>query len=108
MGLKKFVDTIKGTTKKLLLMILQNVLENKNKFKRCVDILSVCVVCSRQYDKESKSYFNRNKIRIKLNYSSKILYIINISSLISARHVKSKIPEEYFDCDIEIINIISP
>ena len=32
MGLKKFVDDIKGTTKKLLLMILQKVLVNKNKF----------------------------------------------------------------------------
>ena len=57
MGLKKFVDAIKGTTKKLLLMILQKVLENKNKFeRRFVDILSVCVGCSRQYSKESKSY----------------------------------------------------
>ena len=44
MGLKKIVDDIKGTTKKLLLMILQKVLENKNKFeRRFVDILSVCV-----------------------------------------------------------------
>ena len=41
---------------------------------------------------------------VKLNYSSKILDIINISSLISARDVKSKIPEEYCDYDIEIIN----
>ena len=82
MGLKKFVDTIKGTTKKLLFMILQNVIENRNKFeRRFVDILSVCVGRSRQYDKESKSYSNRNKIRVKLNYSSKILDIINISSL---------------------------
>ena len=96
MGLKKFVDAIKGTTKKLLLMILQKVLENKNKFeRRFVDILSVCVGRSRQYSKESKSYSNRNKIRVKLNYSSKILDDINISSLISARDVKSKIPEEY-------------
>ena len=39
-----------------------------------------------------------------MNYSSKILDIINISSLISARDVKSKIPEEYCDYDIEIIN----
>ena len=39
---------------------------------------------------------------VKLNYSSKILDI-NISSLISARDVKSKIPEEYCDYDIEII-----
>ena len=53
MGLKKFVDAIKGTTKKLLLMILQKVLENKNKFeRRFVDILSVCVGRSRQYSKE--------------------------------------------------------
>ena len=105
MGLKKFVDAIKGTTKKLLLMILQKVLENKNKFeRRFVDTLSVCVGHSRQYSKESKSYSNRNKIRVKLNYSSKILDIINISSLISARDVKSKIPEEYCDYDIEIIN----
>ena len=52
MGLKKFVDAIKGTTKKLLLMILQKVLENKNKFeRRFVDILSVCVGRSRQYNK---------------------------------------------------------
>ena len=29
MGLKMFVDAIKGTTKKLLLMILQKVLKNK-------------------------------------------------------------------------------
>ena len=105
MGLKKFVDAIKGTTKNLLLMILQKVLVNKNKFeRRFVDILSVCVERNRQYSKESKSYSNRNKIRIKLNYSSKILDIINISSLISARDVKSKIPEEYCDYDIEIIN----
>ena len=104
MGLKKFVDAIKGTTKELLLMILQKVLVNKNKFeRRFVDILSVCVGRSRQYT-ESKSYSNRNKIRVKLNYSSKILDIINISSLISARDVKSKIPEEYCDYDIEIIN----
>ena len=86
-------------------MILQKVLENKNKFeRRFVDILSVCVGRSRQYSKESKSYSNRNKIKVKLNYSSKILDIINISSLISARDVKSKIPEEYCDYDIEIIN----
>ena len=86
-------------------MILHKVLENKNKFeRRSVDILSVCVGRSRQYSKESKSYSNRNKIRVKLNYSSKILDIINISSLISARDVKSKIPEEYCDYDIEIIN----
>ena len=39
MGLKKFVDAIKGTTKKLLLMILQKVLEKK--FERFVDILFV-------------------------------------------------------------------
>ena len=108
MGLKKFVDAIKGTTKKLLLMILQKVLENKNKFESFVDILSVCAGRSRQQSKESKSYSNRNKIRVKLNYSSKILDIINISSLISARDVKSKIPEEYCDYDIEIINIIIP
>ena len=96
MGLKKFVGAIKGTTKKLLLMILQKVLENENKFKRrFVDILSVRVGCSRQYSKESKPYSNRNKIRVKLNYSSKILDIINISSLISARDVKFKIPEEF-------------
>ena len=44
---------------------------------------------------------------VKLNYSS-ILDDINISSLISARDVKSKIPEEYCDYDIEIINIIIP
>ena len=44
------------------------------------------------------------EIKLKLNYSSKILDIINISSLISARDVKSKIPEEYCDYDIEIIN----
>ena len=45
------------------------------------------------------------KLRVKLNYySPKILDIINISSLISARDVKSKIPEEYCDYDIEIIN----
>ena len=75
-GLEKFVDTIKGTTKKLLLMILQNVLKNKNRFeRRFVDILSVCVGRSRQYNKESKSYSNRNKIRVTLNYSSKILDI---------------------------------
>ena len=79
--------------KKLLLMILQKVLENKNKFeRRFVDILSVCIGRSRQYSKESKSYSNRNKISVKLNYSSKILDIINISSLISTRDVKSKIP----------------
>ena len=105
MDLKKFVDAIKGTTKKLLLMTLQKVLENKNKFeRRFVDILSVCVGRSRQYSKESKSYSNRNKIRAKLNYSSKILDIISISSLISARNVKCKIPEEYCDHDTEIIN----
>ena len=105
MGLKKFVDAIKGITKKLLLMILQKVLVNKNRFeRRFVDILSVCVGRNRQYSKESKSYSNRNEIRVKLNYSSKILDIINISSLISARDVKSKIPEEYCDYDIEIIN----
>ena len=47
-GLKKFVDAIKGTTKKLLLMILQKVLVNKNKFeRRFVDILSVRVGRSR-------------------------------------------------------------
>ena len=86
-------------------MILQNVLENKNKFeRRFVEILSVCVGRSRQHCKESKSYSNRNKIRVKLNYSSKILDIINISSLISARDVKSKIPEKYCDYDIEIMN----
>ena len=40
-------------------MILQKVLENKKKFeRRFVDILSVCVGRSRQYNKESKSYFN--------------------------------------------------
>ena len=77
MGLKKFVDAIKGTTKKLLLMILQKVLENENKFeRRFVDNLCSC----------------------------KILDDINISSLISARDVKFKIPEEYCDYDIEIIN----
>ena len=43
-----------------------------------------------------------------MNYSSKILDIINISSLISARDVKSKIPEEYCDYDIEIINKYKP
>ena len=53
-GLEKFVDAIKSTTKKLLIMILQNVLENKNKFERFVDIPSVCVGRSRQYSKESK------------------------------------------------------
>ena len=48
MGLKKFVDAIKSTTKKLLLMILQKFLENKNKFeRRFVDILSLCVGRSR-------------------------------------------------------------
>ena len=41
MGLKKFVDVFKGTTK-LLLKILQKVSENKNKFeRRFVDILFV-------------------------------------------------------------------
>ena len=45
-----------------------------------------------------------NKIIVKLNYSSKILDIINISSLISARDVKSEILEEYCDYDFEIIN----
>ena len=64
MGLKKFVDAVKGTTKKLLLMILQKVLENKNRFeRRFVDILSVCVGRSRQYRKESKSYSKLNKIK---------------------------------------------
>ena len=88
------------TIKKLLLMILQNVLENKFE-RRFVDILSVCVGRS---SKESESHSNRNKMRVKLNYSSKILDIINISSLISARDVKFKISEECCDYDIEIIN----
>ena len=39
-----------------------------------------------------------------MNYSSKILDIVNISSLISAGDVKSKISEEYCNYDIEIIN----
>ena len=45
---------------------------------------------------------------MRLNSSFKILDIMNISSLISASDVKSKIPEEYCDYDIEIINLISP
>ena len=66
--------------------------------------LFVLGAVARHYSKESESYSNQNKIRVKLNYSSKILDIINISSLILARHVKSKIPEEYCDYDIEIIH----
>ena len=41
MGLKKFVDVFKGTTKKLLLKILQKVSENKKFERRFVDILFV-------------------------------------------------------------------
>ena len=103
MGLKKFVDAIKGTTKKLLLMILQKVLVNKNKLeRRFVDILSVLDAVD-SIVKKVNLILTEIKL-VKLNYSSKILDIINISSLISARDVKSKIPEEYCDYDIEIIN----
>ena len=105
MGLKKFVDAIKGTPKKLLLNILQRVLEIRNKFeRRFVDIISAYVGHSRQYSKESESYASRNKIRVKLKYSSKMLDIINFSSLISSKAVVSKIPTEYGDYKIEVVN----
>ena len=39
-----------------------------------------------------------------MNYSSKIMDIISMSSLISTRDVKSKIPKEYCYYHIEIIN----
>ena len=40
---------------------------------------------------------------VKLNYSSTILDIINISSFISARNMKYKIWKEYCNYDIEMI-----
>ena len=104
MGIKKFIDAIKGTTRKLLLSILQKVLENRNKFeRRFVDIISAFVGRSRRYSKESESNSSRDKIRVKLNYTSKILDTINISSLISSKEVVAKIPEEYYDYKIEVI-----
>lgn len=105
MGIKKFVDAIKGTTNKLLLNILQKVLEHKNIFeRRFVDIISAYVGHSRQYSKENESNASQNKIRVKLNYSSKMLDIINFSSLISSKDVVSKIPDRYSNDKIEIIN----
>ena len=105
MGLKKFVDAIKGTTKKLLVNILQKVLVNKNKFeRRFIDIISAHVGHSRLYSKEQESHANKNKIRIKLNYSSKVLDVINFPSLISSKAVISKIPDEYSSDIVEIIN----
>ena len=82
MGIKKFVDAIKGTTNKLLVNILQKVLEHRNKFeRRFVDIISAYVGHSRQYRKEQKSSASLNNIRVKLNFSSKILDIINFHLL---------------------------
>ena len=105
MGIKKFVDAIKGTTRKLLLKILQKVIVNSNKFeRRFVDIISAYVGHSRRYSKESESNSSQNKIRVKLNYCSKMLDIINISSLISCNVVASKIPEDYYKYKIEVIN----
>ena len=107
-GIKKFVDAIKGTTKKLLSKILQKVLENKNKYeRRFVDIIAVWVGHSRNYSKEHQPYASQNKVRVKLNFSSKMLDIINFSSLISSKAVISKIPDDYSNDKIEIINSYS-
>ena len=103
--IKKFVDAIKSTTNKLLLNILQKVLEHKNQFeRRFIDIIAAYVGHSRKYRKEHESCANQNKIRVKINYSSKILDIINFSSLVSSKSVISKIPDGYTNDKIEIIN----
>ena len=102
-SIKKFIDAVKGATNKLLLGILQYVLLNRLQFKRrFVDIVAAYVGHSRKYTKESKT--NESKIRVKLEYSSKLLDIINISGIISSKDVKSKIPDEYENCNIEVIN----
>ena len=90
---------------KLLLKILHKVLPKSNQFaRRFVDVISAYVGHCRQYSKVGKSDLNQSKIRVKLDYSSKILDIINISGLLSSREVKSKIPEKYNEFKIEVIN----
>ena len=103
-GLKKFVDTLKGTSKKLLTNILHKILPISNQFeRRFVDIISAYIGHCRRYSNESKSNNRYNKIRVKLDYSSKILDTINVQSIISSAAVKSKIPIEYEDHKVEII-----
>ena len=59
-GLKKFVDAIKGTPKKLLLKILNKVLPKRNQFaRRFVDVISAYVGHCRQYSRVGKSDLNQ-------------------------------------------------
>ena len=102
--IKKCIDVMKGTNKKLLTNILQKVLLASDQFdRRFIDIISAYVGHSRKYSKLSKT-FDNNKIRVKLEYSSKIIDLINIHSLLSSNKIKSKIPQNYKKHKIEIIH----
>ena len=103
-GLKKYVDAIKGTNNKLLSKILSKILLNTNQFEgRFVDIISAYIGHCRKYNKDSKAYDEYNIVRGKLEYSSRILDIINVPAIISSKDIKSKIPEEYDKCKVEVI-----
>ena len=86
---KRLIDTIKGTNKKLLNKILQRILLISDQFdRRFVDIISTYMGHSREYSKISKLNNNNDKIRVKLEYSSKIVDLINIQSLLSSNKIK--------------------
>ena len=66
---KKCIDTIKGTNKKLLTKILQKVLLISDQFdRRFVDIISAYVGHSREYSKVSKLNNDSDEIRVHLDY----------------------------------------
>ena len=100
---KRCIDIMKSTNIKLLSKILQKVLLISDQFeRRFVDIISAYVGHSREYSKTSKTN-DCNKIRVKLDYSSKIIDVINIQSLLSSNKIKSKIPQNYKEYNVEII-----
>ena len=75
--------------KKVLSKILQKILLRSNQFdRRFVDIIAAYVGHSREYSKISKSNNNSDNIRVKLEYSSKIIDMINIQSLLSSNKIK--------------------
>ena len=85
---KRCIDAIKGTGRKLLTKILQKILLRSDQFeRRFVDIISAYVGHSREYSKISKSNNNSDIIRVKLEYSSKTIDLINIQSLLSSNKI---------------------
>ena len=103
--IKKCIDTIKGTNKKLLSKILQKVLLITDQFdRRFIDIISAYVGHSREYSKVSKLNNDSNEIRVRLDYSTKMIDCINIHSMLSSNKIKSKIPQNYKVGDIKVIH----